>query len=991
MVDTGTFLHDAFISYRRQDAARIARALRDSLQQFELPDSIREYLIARDGHANRPRIAWDRSVAIGTNDFYEKTIRPQLVGSRTLIVIATPSVLQPLSDGSPNWVAREVSDFLSTPQAERVLVASPTSLTDPPVPALLRERFPRLHVTDAREIGDRTWLFSDRRLRVRERVAEIVGALYDLPAQRMTELREEERVRHRRRLRRVAASSMFATLVLAALSSWAWYQTGVARAAESDRALAADRAERNARMALRDEANGLAALAREARSRGEWPQARALVHRARERYASPLVEAEAAVQPFDPAHIVSVFSAGPSLERLVALTPSGDAVAYEEGERGVVVRESDTGAVRRRFDLASGRPTSIAISPDGTRIAIAVRGGGGTPTSTPPHRVLVEVFDANDGTRLHQLGSLNVFTDASHVVFSPDGQRIVAATPIHVFVWDARSGADLAKRRLDSPAASVCFSPDGATIAATSPGASPSLALYDAADFRLLKKVRLLGEGVAARPLTRASPNGVSYSPDGAEIHAVAGEAGVLRLRASDLERLPSLAPSTAAMTCVCTLKRAECVVEGGWDRSLHVVQARDGREIVRLSDLGDGAWWVVSSADGSRIAARTAAGSILVWDVDPAAANARAARSGKSPPKRSLEGSRDPALDRYEVRHDGSALIVVDRAGGSAETRVDTGARSGTALTISRDGHWLAVAIPDGKKIDDFDSTEVRLWSLAEPAKPPRVTWRAPTVGSLAFTRDGRHLIAASVVGTAAAIDLETSNVWDLIPVKQSLGAPATASCSPTRDWVVVCDMTGTLRAWDAGMTPPRELSSMTRIERGTITASAWHPGGDLLLVVPADRTQWVFEISTGRVLASSTIPLPAGAHVRFDANGTFAAAARDRSPRNSVPDDVSGDSTTFGPAHLEYDASAGSFKLHAAPWTAASLARASDASRAIDSDGWRCLADAEAARSGSTYDRAIAGIRARAWIAHHPTSGLAARLSDVVDELRSRDARAP
>jgi len=103
-------MYDAFISYRRSDGSRVARWLRRELESFRPPRAL------RDRFGRKLAIYLDTAYERGTSDFYEQSILPALLNSRYLIVIATPEAVG-LSAGSDDWIAREIADFSSGPNA----------------------------------------------------------------------------------------------------------------------------------------------------------------------------------------------------------------------------------------------------------------------------------------------------------------------------------------------------------------------------------------------------------------------------------------------------------------------------------------------------------------------------------------------------------------------------------------------------------------------------------------------------------------------------------------------------------------------------------------------------------------------------------------------------------------------------------------------------------------------------------------------------------
>jgi hypothetical protein len=121
--------YDAFNSYRRRDAAALARWVRDRLQRYRLQPEVLKGLAPKERalHERRPRIWLDKAYEKPSNDFLNEKIFPALDRSARLIVILTPSVFETIrsSDGKeePNWLVREMDRFLGEVKADTSVVS----------------------------------------------------------------------------------------------------------------------------------------------------------------------------------------------------------------------------------------------------------------------------------------------------------------------------------------------------------------------------------------------------------------------------------------------------------------------------------------------------------------------------------------------------------------------------------------------------------------------------------------------------------------------------------------------------------------------------------------------------------------------------------------------------------------------------------------------------------------------------------------------------
>lgn len=197
--------YDVFISYRRLDAARVAHRLRERLLSYRLPPSFAS-------SRRKLSVYLDSAYEQATEDFFEDTICPALAGSRALIVVQTPGAAARRSDGSENWVAREVQYFRSLPGPRKTWVALGVGDFSDPLPADLQELLPNIERVDVRGLARPLGSLSEAEL------VKFVGPIYGIPPEEGPTLRREEERRSRARRRRLAAVAASVCVALALLS-----------------------------------------------------------------------------------------------------------------------------------------------------------------------------------------------------------------------------------------------------------------------------------------------------------------------------------------------------------------------------------------------------------------------------------------------------------------------------------------------------------------------------------------------------------------------------------------------------------------------------------------------------------------------------------------------------------------------------------------------------------------------------------------------------
>jgi WD40 repeat protein len=221
------FEYDAFLSYRRRDATRLAQWVRSKLQHFRLPPEILRELSPhkQELHRRGPRVWLDTSYEKSSDDFLLKKVFPALDKSARLIVICTPAALERIHerDGTvqDNWLVREVDRFLSTSRAEELdrpidVVFGPGAV-EGNYPGRLSER-PRWDWIDFRTFAAwRARWFTEA---LDGAVAKLVASLYDIPDRFLPDLRREERLRRNRTIAGFAVGGFFVAALTTALAIW---------------------------------------------------------------------------------------------------------------------------------------------------------------------------------------------------------------------------------------------------------------------------------------------------------------------------------------------------------------------------------------------------------------------------------------------------------------------------------------------------------------------------------------------------------------------------------------------------------------------------------------------------------------------------------------------------------------------------------------------------------------------------------------------------
>jgi hypothetical protein len=175
-----------------------------------------------------------------TKDFYDGVTGPALLGSRYLIVVATPDAVD-RGAGKTDWMRREIGDFEAGPNAGNLIVVLAKGSMDGPLPGDIRQRYPNAEIIDLRGLGAFSFLNPLKAARITDEIVKLAAPLLQITSDEMPILRREEERRQQVRLGLAAGSATAMVLAVAALSVWALYSRNNALDAISRSVFATDR------------------------------------------------------------------------------------------------------------------------------------------------------------------------------------------------------------------------------------------------------------------------------------------------------------------------------------------------------------------------------------------------------------------------------------------------------------------------------------------------------------------------------------------------------------------------------------------------------------------------------------------------------------------------------------------------------------------------------------------------------------------------------
>ncbi|EUC60058.1 vegetative incompatibility protein HET-E-1, partial [Rhizoctonia solani AG-3 Rhs1AP] len=255
------------------------------------------------------------------------------------------------------------------------------------------------------------------------------------------------------------------------------------------------------------------------------------------------------------------------------------------------------GAPLAVWDIGSEHVESLALSPDGNRVA------------TGCSDKMLRILSAYDGTT--QLGPLKGHTEAvSSIAFSPDGGRVVSSSDHDIIVWNAYNGTLITGPFRSSQLGtilSVSFSPDGSLL--VSGGLDHTVRVWNAHDGSPLFDP--LASGLDLVFCTKFSPNGSLIAAPSAD-HSIR-----LWNTFDGSPSGPMLEGHTGPVQSFAFTPDSTRLVSGSNDQTIRVWNISDGSLVVDPFQGHTSAIRAVDvSHDGTRVVSSDSS-TIRLWNID--------------------------------------------------------------------------------------------------------------------------------------------------------------------------------------------------------------------------------------------------------------------------------------------------------------------------------------------------------------------------------------
>jgi WD40 repeat protein len=389
----------------------------------------------------------------------------------------------------------------------------------------------------------------------------------------------------------------------------------------------------------------------------------------------------------------------------VAYSPDGSAAATVSYDFTVKLWRTSDGALLGTVIDRPALPSSVAVAPDGSMIAV----GYGSDTATPG---IVRILRAFDGATVQRM-AIHPF-GVSSLAFSPDGAVLATAGGDKALrFWRT---ADWTLQRTVSDLATkpykMVYTPDGSTLVYVGP--TGTLVFLRASDATVQRSLAL----------STAELSVFAISPDGSLLATAGSDKTIGIRRMSDLAKIGSTPAHSAAVTAL------SFSPDGG------SLASTDGSTLVRLWRTADqtlagsfaahpySSACVAYSPDGTALLTGGSEGAATIWDLPSCTL------------RRNLCRHRD-MVRSVAYSPDGSALasggydrtVKVWRSSDGELLRTLDAVSAVRSVAYSPDGTLLAAACADGL---------VRLWRTSDGVLVGTLAGHTGAVLVVAFSPDG-------------------------------------------------------------------------------------------------------------------------------------------------------------------------------------------------------------------------------------------------------------
>jgi WD40 repeat protein/tRNA A-37 threonylcarbamoyl transferase component Bud32 len=531
----------------------------------------------------------------------------------------------------------------------------------------------------------------------------------------------------------------------------------------------------------------------------------------------------------------------------VAISPDGSRIASASADGIVKVWDRRS---QREIHTLRGHAAAIkvvAFSPDGRKLASGSDDGD------------VRLWDVVRGEQVlawrgHVLG-------VTGLAFEPDGKRLAStgkgeSSLGELRLWDAGNGAALAGKTWRTPLAAVAFSPDGRRLITAGEDVL-SGAIVVAWDVATLAPIG----GFKGQIRKNVRWTSIAFSADGQWV-AAGSPAGLVRVW--DGEKAQEFfSPTDASVFGVAFSTRdARIIAAAVADNTIRGWFTRSGTPAFTLRGHRGGVTAVACSSDGAFVASGSLDRTVRLWDIR---------RRDDDLTLRASEGytsvAFSPAGTYLASAPSDKALLIWDTSTGKVTARLQSLPESVNNLAFSADGAQLACAGSDGL---------VRIREVPSGREVFCLQGHSGSVNAVAYHSDGARIASAGDDGTVRVWEVPSG--VEVLCLRGHDGAVHAVAFSPDGSRLASAGKDGVVRVWDAGT--GREFLALDD-HAGPVYAVAFNADGRRLAAAGQDEIVRVWNAAGGKLLQSLRGHMGAVRGLAYGPCGRLASVGDDKAVR--------------------------------------------------------------------------------------------------------------
>ena len=439
-----------------------------------------------------------------------------------------------------------------------------------------------------------------------------------------------------------------------------------------------------------------------------------------------------------------------------------------------------------------------------------------------------------------------------NIAFSPDGNRLAAASTIGIWIYDVRLGKekelDLFTVHTDT-VHFVSFSPDGNRIASVH--YNRTVRIWEVATGEHIATV----EGLTGRVST------VAFSPDGSTIASGDNDGTVYLWNATTGQQKRTLSGHTSRIMSIAFSPDGDTIATGSEDNTARLWNANTGQHKTTFSGHTGSVNSLAFSPDGNTIATGSDDNTTRLWDTQ------------KAKHIITLKGHTG-RVTSLAFSPDGNTIATGSRDKTAQLWNAHTGKHKTTLLGHTGTVCSLAFS-PDGNTIATGSDCEVRLWDAH--TEKHRITLTGHTSWSrddwtnfVAFSPDGNTIATRSLGNTVWLWDVNTRK--HKITLSGHTGEVTSLAFSPDGNTIATGSDDKTIRLWDAKT--GQHITTLTGHSK-SIESVAYSPDGETIATGSNDKTVRLWDAKTGNYKSTLSDNMLSHSFVAFAPDGEIFAFA--------------------------------------------------------------------------------------------------------------------